>query len=118
MEKTRPAAELTEKERKAGPGQLKNWKVATYVSMVVIVGLILFNVLTRAGLSDELSAYGKSIAKLPFINDIPEHENTYFINGTMEAILNHLCVIKDLRVAARTSVESYRDAPKPVPEIS
>jgi TolB-like protein len=32
----------------------------------------------------------KSIAVLPFINDSSDQENTYFINGVMEEILNNL----------------------------
>jgi TolB-like protein/Tfp pilus assembly protein PilF len=60
----------------------------------------------------------KSIAVLPFINDSPDQENTYFINGVMEEILNNLQRIKDLRVISRTSVEMYRDQRKPLTEIA
>jgi TolB-like protein len=60
----------------------------------------------------------KSIAVLPFINDSPDQENTYFINGVMEEILNNLQRIKSLRVISRTSVEQYRDKKKPVREIA
>jgi hypothetical protein len=52
----------------------------------------------------------KSIAVLPFINDSPDQENTYFINGVMEEILNNLQRIKDLRVISRTSVEKFQGA--------
>ena len=60
----------------------------------------------------------KSIAVLPFINDSPDQENTYFINGVMEEILNNLQKIKDLRVISRTSVEQYREKKKPIKEIA
>jgi TolB-like protein len=60
----------------------------------------------------------KSIAVLPFINDSPDQENTYFINGVMEEILNNLQRIKELRVISRTSVEQYRVQSKPIPEIA
>jgi TolB-like protein len=60
----------------------------------------------------------KSIAVLPFINDSPDQENTYFINGVMEEILNNLQKIKDLRVISRTSVEQYREMKKPIKEIA
>jgi tetratricopeptide (TPR) repeat protein len=36
----------------------------------------------------------------------------------MESILDNLCKIKDLRVISRTSVEQYRNNPKPIPEIA
>ena len=58
------------------------------------------------------------IAVLPFINDSPDQENTYFINGVMEEILNNLQKIKDLRVISRTSVEQYRGQKKPISEIA
>ena len=60
----------------------------------------------------------KSIAVLPFINDSPDQENTYFINGVMEEILNNLQKIKDLRVISRTSVEQYRGQKRPISEIA
>ncbi len=60
----------------------------------------------------------KSIAVLPFINDSPDQENTYFINGVMEEILGNLQKIKALRVISRTSVERYRDSKKSVREIA
>ena len=55
---------------------------------------------------------------LPFKNDSPDQERMYFINGTMEAILDNLCKIEDLRVPGRTSVEQYRDNPKPIPTVA
>ena len=60
----------------------------------------------------------KSIAVLPFINDSPDQENTYFINGVMEEILNNLQKIKALRVISRTSAEQYRAQKKPISEIA
>jgi TolB-like protein/Tfp pilus assembly protein PilF len=60
----------------------------------------------------------KSVAILPFRNDSPDDENTYFINGVMEEILNNLQRIRDIRVISRTSVEQYRNQGKPIPEIA
>jgi serine/threonine protein kinase len=67
---------------------------------------------------DRPSEPEKSIAVLPFINDSPDRENTYFINGVMEEILGNLQKIKALRVISRTSVEPYRDRKKSVREIA
>jgi TolB-like protein len=66
----------------------------------------------------ELPKQEKSIAVLPFINDSPDEENTYFINGVMEEILNNLQKVKDLRVISRTSVEQYRNQKKTIKEIA
>jgi TolB-like protein len=60
----------------------------------------------------------KSVAILPFKNDSPDEENTYFINGIMEEVLNNLQKIKDLRVISRTSVEQFRNQAKPILEIA
>ena len=60
----------------------------------------------------------KSIAVLPFKNDSPDEENTYFINGILEEILTNLQSIRELRVLSRTSVEQYRNQTKPIPEIA
>jgi len=66
----------------------------------------------------DISKLEKSVAILPFRNDSKDEENTYFINGLMEEVLNNLQKIKDLRVISRTSVEQYRDQTKPIPEIA
>jgi TolB-like protein len=95
-----------------------SWKIATYISFMVIAALIVLNILPRSGRSTGEISLDKSIAVLPFINDSPNEEKMYFINGTMEAILNNLCKIEDLRVVSRTSVEQYRNNPKPLSEIS
>ena len=47
IEKTIPSSELEEGEEQIAPPSWKNWKVATYISVVVIIGLILFNIFTR-----------------------------------------------------------------------
>ena len=60
----------------------------------------------------------KSIAVLPFKNDSPDSENQHIIDGTMDAILDNLCKIANLKVLSRTSVEQYRSTSKSVPEIA
>jgi TolB-like protein len=59
----------------------------------------------------------KSIAVLPFKNLSDSAENVYFSDGVMEAILNDLARIRDLKVVSRTSVEAYRDTSKSIPVI-
>jgi len=77
--------------------------------------------ITKKGVESDksdISQFEKSIAILPFRNDSPNEENTYFINGVMEEILNNLQRIRDIRVISRTSVEQYRNQTKPIPEIA
>jgi TolB-like protein len=74
--------------------------------------------ITEEGAKSDFSKLEKSIAILPFRNDSPNEENTYFINGVMEEILNNLQKIRDIRVISRTSVELYRNQAKSIPEIA
>lgn len=63
-------------------------------------------------------AQEKSIVVLPFKNDSADSTNLYLINGLMEATLNNLQKIKDLRVLSRTSAEKYRLSQKSIPEMA
>ena len=111
IQKTKPVSENQEGEVSAPPN---GWKIASYISLVVIVGLIVLNIVPR---SDKKAIFDKSIAVLPFRNDSSDPENESVINGTMETILNNLCKIKDLRVVSRSSVEQYRDTITFIPEV-
>ncbi len=82
-------------------------------ALIVITGLVLI-INTVAGKSRHRE---KSIAVLPFINDSDDSTNVYFVNGLMEAILNNLQKIEDLKVVSRTSVEKYRKETRTIQEI-
>jgi len=58
-----------------------------------------------------------SIAVLPFSNISRDAEQDYFCDGVAEEIINSLAHIEGLRVAARTSSFSYRDAKQDIREI-
>lgn len=60
----------------------------------------------------------KSIAVLPFVNMSGDKNNEYFSDGISEEILNVLAAVPGLRVAARTSSFSFRDAKHEAPEIA
>ena len=98
-------------------GSRKGWEGKTVVilvsALIIITGLVLIiNNVTGKDRHKE-----KSIAVLPFINDSDDSTNVYFVNGLMEAILNNLQKIEDLRVVSRTSVEKYRKEVRTVEEI-
>jgi TolB-like protein/AraC-like DNA-binding protein/Tfp pilus assembly protein PilF len=79
----------------------------------VVAGLFFFRqVVFRSGPSE------KSIAVLPFKNDSNDSTNVYLINGIMEATLNNLQKIEDLKVTSRTSVERYRNTSRTIPEMA
>jgi TolB-like protein/Tfp pilus assembly protein PilF len=96
------------------------WKIATYISVVIITTLIAFNFIGKRNLNTDISKLEKSIAVLPFRNDSSSDSTTYFINGLMDEILTNLQKIGAFsRVLSRTSTEQYRGSAIPtIPEIA
>ncbi|MEK7729448.1 MAG: serine/threonine-protein kinase, partial [candidate division KSB1 bacterium] len=60
----------------------------------------------------------ESIAVLPFQNLSGDPEQEYFADGMTEALIVNLGKIKSLRVISRTSIMTYKNARKPLPEIA
>ena len=71
-----------------------------------------FKIIKRSKQVNNVTNLEKSIAVLPFINDSPDKENAYFVNGIMDEIINNLQKIKDFRALSRPSVERYRGETK------
>jgi TolB-like protein len=114
MVKTEPAHKVKQENI---PKPSSGWKIASYVSFVVIVGLIILNLLPRNNGSAEVETIDISIAILPFKNISPDAENQYLLDGIMEAVLNYLTQIENVRVIASTSVQQYRGTQKSISEI-
>jgi len=115
VEKTKPSSEVPGEDRAIAPN---SWRIATYVSAVVIIGLISFNLITRSNLSENLYDYGKSIAILPFVNETQDPDKESLVFGTMQSIRSKLCKLSDLRVLSLKAVEPYRDTVVPIPVIA
>ena len=96
------------------------------IAVVMLIALVATVLIYTLGDKDsqsntdlpESATSKKSIAVLPFRNESDDSSNIYIVNGLMEAILNNLQKIEDLRVISRTSVEKYRNASKTIAEIS
>jgi TolB-like protein len=97
-------------ETKSSPKKNLKIKIIAGTSIVLTLFVLGYFIVPKLFKVQELLE--KSIAVLPFINDSPDQENTYFINGIMDEILNNLQKIKDFRVLSRTSVEQYRGSTK------
>ncbi len=67
--------------------------------------------------ADKILTRDNSIAVIPFSNMSTDKETQYFADGQMEAILNHLTKIADLRVISRTTMMGYRGTTKSIPDI-
>ncbi|PTX62885.1 TolB-like protein [Kordia periserrulae] len=92
-------------------------KIIVAATLVIIVLIVFFWKETKAD-STQTASIQKSIAVLPFKNMSSDSTNYYFVNGLMEASLNNLQKIEDLRVISRTSVEKYRNTTKTITEIA
>jgi len=111
----------TEPAKRTGKAEVprfsNSWKIASYISFAVIVGLIVLNIIERPGRAGTQQVLDKSIAVLPFKSLSGDPEKQYQADGVMDAILLNLSKIEDLRVLARTSVEKYRVTDKTATEI-
>lgn len=88
------------------------WKIGVAVIVIIISAVTLW-ILVKPEVETD-----KSIAVLPFKNDSGDSSNIYIANGLMDAVLNNLQKIKDLKVISRTSVEKYRNSNLTIPEIA
>ncbi len=95
------------------------WRIASYVSLLVIIFLIVLNVIPDDRKRKKEGILDKSIAVLPFENLSLEEGNEHFVDGLVEDLLNRISVIEELKVISRTSSEMYRErGMKSVPEIA
>jgi len=59
----------------------------------------------------------KSIAVLPFRNLSSNEDDQHFADGVMEAVINQLSGLEDLRVSSYTSTTKYRNSEQSIQEI-
>ncbi len=116
IEKTRPSKEIQKGEKTGTPN---SWRIATYVSLLIILGLLAFNIFrgnNRVKIDESLA---KSIAVLPFENFSTEADQEAMCLGLTDEIINHLYRIESFdHVSSLTSVLNYMDPEKNTPEIA
>ena len=115
---------------KTSPGEgdsTKIIKTGAVILGILLVGYFLYlfgptiNKILQRDINTELTGVevrGKSIAVLPLKNLSEEEGSQYFSDGMMDAILNNLSKIGELKVISRTSMEQYRDSKNTIPEIA
>jgi TolB-like protein len=94
-----------------------SWKIATYVSLVVIIGLIFYNIVNSNRIRTDLYNLEKSIAVLPFENLSPDLAQLWFAEGISDVISSQLTKIAGYRVTGRKSTVKFRDEEKDIAEI-
>jgi TolB-like protein/AraC-like DNA-binding protein/Tfp pilus assembly protein PilF len=91
------------------------------VASVLFLSLVYVNLTFISRLNpkngNRLGPRDKSIVVLPFKNLSDNIDNQYFAEGVMEDILNHLFLIKELKVISRTTGEHYRTGTRAAPKI-
>ncbi|MEJ2544429.1 MAG: FlgO family outer membrane protein [Calditrichaceae bacterium] len=116
IEKTKPLKELSKDEKSATPN---SWKIASYISFVVIAGLIALNIFggnRRVRIDESLA---KSIAVLPFHNYSGDTGQDYMCEGLTAEIISHLFKVKSFQqVRSLTSVLPFKDSEKRIIEIA
>ena len=92
------------------PSQLLAWKITSYISIVIIIGLLVINITSGKKQSEVLTALEKSIAVLPFENMSIKDEHSYIGDAMTDEIIMQLKNIKEFRVISRTSTLKYKNS--------
>jgi TolB-like protein len=101
------------------PKSSNSWKIATYVSAAIIVGLIAINIFTGRDRMTIDEALAKSIAVLPFHNYSGDPDQDPMCLGLTDEIISHLFKVKSFEeVRPLTSVLPYKDSEKNAQEIA
>ncbi|MCK4560496.1 MAG: protein kinase [Calditrichia bacterium] len=100
----------------------KQKKRSKYVIMSVAVLSILILIIAGYFIliqpsEKSVSGWENSIAVLPFADLSPNKDQEYFCDGMTEQIITNLSKINRLKVIGRTSVMSYKNTDKKLPEI-
>jgi TolB-like protein len=116
IEKTKPSREILKGEETSTPN---SWRVATYVSGLIILGLLALNIFggKKGAKIDE--SLDKSIAVIPFLNFSVDAEQEFMCLGLTDEIINHLFRIESFdKVISLSSVMTYIGSDKKIPEIA
>mgnify|MGYP001817247004 CR=1 FL=1 len=104
IEKTNPDEET---ENDAITKVPNAWRIATYISFVVIVGLLALNILS--GPKQIHAGDIQSIVILPFDNFTGDDQLDYFVQGMHASLINEKCKISGMKVICKTSANAYKD---------
>ena len=83
------------------------WKIANYVSFLLIAGLLTFNIV--GGTKGLKAGDIQSLVVLPFNNFTGDDELEYFVYGMHSALVTDMGKISGLRVIGETSARAYKD---------
>ena len=111
--KTKPLEEAKEGEKTVIPNA---WKIATYVSFIVIIGLAVLNIV---GGGKQLRAGDiQSLVILPFENYTGDEQLDILISGMHSMLINDVGRISEIRVISKTTSDVYKDVDMTIPQIA
>jgi TolB-like protein/Tfp pilus assembly protein PilF len=113
FERTKPLKETPEEEKAKVPNA---WKIATYVSFVVIAGLIVLNIASRSDLIKP--GMIQSLVVLPFDNYTGDENLEYVAAGMHASLIGDIGKVSALRVIGETSSNVYKETDKSAPDIA
>ena len=99
------------------PSRLMAWKIATFLSVIIILALIIIQIMGRNARSKDFFDQEKSIAVLPFENMSDDSEFDHLGDAMTDEIIMQLYKIQEFEVRSRTSIMQYKDTEKGSPEI-
>ena len=103
VQKTKSFRELQESEVHTTSNA---WKIATYVSFVVIIGLVTFNIIgSRKGIRP---GDIQSLVILPFDNLTGDDRLNYVAEGLHASLIGDMGRISSLRVISKTTASVYK----------
>lgn len=104
IQKTKALEEETVEDK---PSSSKGWKAATYISLVVIAALVVFNVFIS---TNTLKAGDiRSLVILPFENYTGDNQLENMVAGMHSMLIGDMGRISGLRVIGKTSSRLYRE---------
>jgi tetratricopeptide (TPR) repeat protein len=111
VEKTKPLSEIQEKDKTVIPNA---WRVATYVSFVLIIGLAVMNIMGRS--NQIRPGEIESILILPFQNYTGDDQLDILMSGMHSSLITD--VGRVVKVISKTTSDVYKDADKTLSQIA
>ena len=104
IEKTRSIDEAEEGEKIVVPNA---WKIATFVSFIVILGLLTFNII--GGTKSLKAGDIQSLVVLPFDNFTGDDQLENMVSGMHALLVGDIGRIGEVRVLGKTTSNAYKD---------
>ncbi|MBE9517617.1 MAG: hypothetical protein IMY68_03575 [Bacteroidetes bacterium] len=112
VQKTKPSVETQADEK---PSDSLRWKAATYISLVVILALVAYNVMPTKSLK---AGDIQSLLVLPFDNFTGDDGLDYVAAGMHTSLIGDMGRISGLRVISKTTANIYKHMDLPLPQIA